>query len=100
MLIRIVRMTFKPEKTLQFLSIFEASKNKIRNFPGCMQLELHKDYNADNIFITFSIWEDEKALNAYRESDLFRLVWPETKILFLEKPVAFSNMIIEKVPSI
>ena len=97
MLIRIVRMTFRPDKVSQFLSIFDSSKNKIRSFPGCMVLELHRDHNAKNIFITYSIWENEKALNSYRQSELFRSVWPETKILFLEKPFAFSNVIIEKI---
>lgn len=90
-------MTFRPDKVSQFLSIFESSKNKIRSFPGCMDLELHRDHNAKNIFITYSIWENEKALNSYRNSELFRSVWPETKILFLEKPIAFSNVIIEKI---
>jgi len=91
MLIRTVRMTFEPEAVEAFLQVFDSSKEKIRNFPGCQHLELHKDYNADNIFSTYSIWENEEALNAYRHSDLFKSVWAQTKPKFSEKPVAFSS---------
>lgn len=91
MLIRIVRMTFKPEQVDSFLEVFHESKSKIRNFEGCQHLELHRDYNEDNIFSTYSHWNDEEALNNYRHSDLFEKVWSKTKILFADKPRAFSS---------
>jgi len=97
MLIRIVRMTFQPEKVGRFLAIFKGSKKQIRSFPGCRELQLHRDVNKDNVYITYSIWENQDALEAYRTSDLFKSVWPKTKVLFLEKPVAFSNKIVEKI---
>ena len=86
MLIRSVRMTFKPEKVPEFKKIFQGSKNQIRNFPGCQHLELHEDYVHDNIFATYSIWENENALNNYRNSDLFKEVWSQTKALFGGSP--------------
>ncbi|MDX1628823.1 MAG: antibiotic biosynthesis monooxygenase family protein [Fulvivirga sp.] len=91
MLIRIVRMTFQEDKTDAFLEVFEASKEKIRGFDGCEHLELHRDYHQPHIFSTYSIWKDDKALDRYRHSELFKSVWAKTKILFAEKPVAFSN---------
>lgn len=91
MLIRIVRMTFKSENVSDFLVIFESSKNKIRSFDGCRHLELWKDYHAENSFTTYSIWDDEDTLNNYRNSELFKNVWQQTKALFKEKPIAFSN---------
>ncbi|MTI38222.1 putative quinol monooxygenase [Fulvivirga lutimaris] len=91
MLIRIVRMTFQEDKVEDFLKVFEESKEKIRHFPGCSHLELLKDYNHDNIFSTYSYWEDDEALNNYRFSELFKGVWSKTKPLFKEKPVAFSS---------
>ena len=90
MLIRIVRMTFKEENAEKFLKIFKDSKSKIRNFSGCTHLELMKDYHQENIFITYSLWENEKCLNEYRNSELFKEVWKNTKKLFSEKSVAFS----------
>jgi len=92
MLIRTVRMTFKLEEVENFLTLFEASKNKIRNFEGCSHLELLKDYTLPNVFSIYSIWEDEAALNAYRNSKLFAGVWRETKSKFDAKPIAFSSI--------
>ncbi|MBL6448371.1 antibiotic biosynthesis monooxygenase [Fulvivirga sp. 29W222] len=91
MLIRIVRMTFREEEVENFLKIFNASKHKIRSFSGCNHLELHKDYNKDNIYVTYSHWDNENALNNYRHSDLFKSVWTDTKALFADKPVAYSH---------
>ena len=91
MLIRVVRMTFREEEVDNFLQVFEASKNKIRNFPGCQHLELLKDYTAPNVFSTYSLWDNQEALDAYRHSELFKGVWAQTKPLFSEKAVAFSS---------
>ena len=38
-----------------------------------------------------SFLENEEALNAYRHSELFRSTWAKTKVLFAEKPIAFST---------
>lgn len=96
-LIRIVRMTFQPDKVEDFLTIFNESKDKIRSIPGCQELQLHKDVHADNIFITYSKWDNEDSLLAYRSSELFASVWPMTKALFIEPVFAFSNLTIEEV---
>jgi len=92
MLIRIVRMTFRPEEVEAFLKLFNDSKEQIRHFPGCHHLTLMKDYNQHNIFSTYSIWDDEEALNEYRHSELFASVWKATKSKFADKPIAFSNL--------
>ncbi|NVK83603.1 MAG: antibiotic biosynthesis monooxygenase [Cytophagia bacterium] len=97
MLIRIVRMTFKPEEVEPFLELFDQTKEKIRHFPGCKHLELMKDYNDPNIFVTYSYWESEEHLNQYRSSPLFGEVWQATKAKFADKPVAFSSKKIVKV---
>lgn len=90
MITRIVRMEFQPEKIEDFLAVFRASMSQIRNFPGVHHLELHRDANAPHVFYTYSIWEDEAALEAYRRSDLFKGVWAKTKVLFAGKPLAYS----------
>lgn len=98
MLIRIVRMTFRPEEVKRFLDNFDANKEKIRNFPGCRHLELWQDENQKNIFMTFSHWDSEEALNQYRDSELFKSLWSYTKTLFADKPSAFSSKKIEELP--
>lgn len=90
MLIRIVKMSFKPEESANFLVLFDQVKSKIRNIEGCEYLELMQDYDNPHSFSTYSKWRDDKALHAYRNSDLFDTVWIKTKAMFNAKPIAFS----------
>lgn len=90
MIIRIVKMTFKPEKVNEFLEVFNSSKQHIRNMEGCTHLELLNDIDAANIFFTYSYWNSENDLNSYRDSELFKNVWAKTKILFDAKAEAWS----------
>lgn len=98
MIVRIVRMTFDPAKTEEFLAVFNENKSLIRHFPGVRHLELHRDKTLSNVFYTYSIWEGEAALEAYRHSDLFKSVWKRTKALFADSPKAYSliqEMVVE-----
>lgn len=90
MLIRIVKMSFEPDKISTFLENFDQNKDRIRNFEGCDLLELYRDKKHQNIFFTYSYWQNESHLNAYKNSVLFKEVWSKTKILFNKKPQAWS----------
>lgn len=90
MIKRIVLLTFQPDKVDAFLAIFRESKGRIRAFPGCRRLELLRCTRPDNVFFTYSFWEDEAALEAYRRSELFRATWSRAKPLFAAKPRAWS----------
>ncbi|TXK75186.1 putative quinol monooxygenase [Mesonia sp. HuA40] len=90
MIVRIVKLSFKPEAIQGFLSLFEDYKMKIRGFEGCQFLELYQDKKQDNIFFTYSYWDDQEALDRYRHSEIFKLIWPATKAGFNAKPEAWS----------
>lgn len=90
MLVRIVKLSFKPEKIEEFLSNFETSKTKIRGFKGCNFLELYRDQNNTDVFFTYSYWNTEKDLENYRNSELFKGIWAVTKPMFNAKPEAWS----------
>ena len=90
MLLRIVKLTFKPENIASFEHIFESSKHRILAFPGCTFLELYQDKENPNVFFTYSFWEKESDLEFYRNSDFFKSVWGGTKALFSQKPEAWS----------
>lgn len=90
MLIRIVKMTFHPEKVEEFLKIFNESKEEIRASEGCEHLELIREIASPNVFMTYSFWREARHLEDYKNSEVFRKVWPETKALFSEKPEAWS----------
>jgi (4S)-4-hydroxy-5-phosphonooxypentane-2,3-dione isomerase len=83
-------MHFRINEDKKFLLIFEASKYLIRNFPGCRNLELLRDVRHEGVYFTISIWESELALENYRNSDLFKNTWQQTKTLFETKAVAWS----------
>lgn len=90
MLVRIVKLSFKEEHIATFETIFKETKNNIRNFNGCEFLELYQDKNNPTIFFTYSYWLDESYLDTYRNSDFFKNVWQKTKVLFNNKPQAWS----------
>ncbi|MEX0746630.1 MAG: antibiotic biosynthesis monooxygenase family protein [Rhodothermales bacterium] len=91
MLIRLVRMTFRPDSVGAFLAIFDESASQIRSFPGCLHLELWQDLDGPNVFTTYSLWEDEAALERYRRSEFFTRTWARTRALFSAPPVAQSH---------
>ncbi len=90
-------MTFKTDKIDDFLVIFNASKEKIRNADGCSFLELYRDRTNSSIFFTYSYWNELQDLENYRCSELFKDVWAKTKVLFDDKPEAWS---VDKVASL
>ncbi|MEZ4826924.1 MAG: antibiotic biosynthesis monooxygenase family protein [Bacteroidia bacterium] len=90
MIVRIVRMEFSEETLPAFLGIFDSSKQHIRNFPGCLHLELMKDLSHPYVRYTYSRWENTASLENYRNSSLFASVWPRTKALFAARPQAYS----------
>jgi heme-degrading monooxygenase HmoA len=56
-------------------------------------IEIAARYTQRIKLSTFSLWESEEALNNYRHSELFSVTWAKTKILFADRPVAFSNLL-------
>lgn len=90
MIKRIVKMSFRPEEVPAFQLIFKTNWRSIRGFEGCRHVELLQDENDASIFFTYSIWESQAHLDAYRDSELFGKVWGATRLLFRDKPQAWS----------
>ncbi|MGZ3865780.1 MAG: putative quinol monooxygenase [Bacteroidia bacterium] len=90
MITRIVKLTFQPEQVPTFLDLFDKTKKLIRASEGCTHLELLNDTGNPNIFFTYSKWKHESFLEQYRQSDLFNSVWKKTKVLFADKPEAWT----------
>ena len=90
MILRLVKMHFRPEETDDFLAYFETIKDRIAAMPGNVQLKLYQDVNNTNIVFTHSMWLNEESLNNYRNSDAFAEIWPKTKALFAQKAEAWS----------
>ncbi|HMQ47037.1 MAG TPA: antibiotic biosynthesis monooxygenase [Saprospiraceae bacterium] len=94
MIKRIVKLHFRIEETDAFVQLFEDTKTQIRHFPGCLHLELLRQKDDPAVFFTFSFWESEAALEAYRQSELFEKTWKATKALFAEKAMAWTVQVV------
>ncbi|NNF34223.1 MAG: antibiotic biosynthesis monooxygenase [Saprospiraceae bacterium] len=90
MIRRVVKMKFQEMHLETFFSLFYEVKDDIENMEGCYSVELMKDIKDPTLMFTYSIWEDEEKLNAYRKSDLFAKTWPRTKALFSAPAEAWS----------
>lgn len=90
MIIRVVKMVFREEEIEAFKHLFEARKALIRNFEGCTHLELWQDKTNPSQFFTYSWWDSEEHLNAYRTSHFFDDTWSLTKQKFAAKPEAWT----------
>ncbi|MEO1448084.1 MAG: antibiotic biosynthesis monooxygenase [Bacteroidota bacterium] len=97
MIVRIVRMEFRPDSIAQFETLFTRIRHHIRQQPGCELLELHGDPGNPLVRYTLSHWQQESDLEQYRHSALFAQVWPETKALFGARPQAYSLSLIDRV---
>jgi len=84
-------MTFRPDAVPEFLAMFTETSPRIRGFAGCEHLELWEDLRFANVLSTYSVWEGAEALEAYRQSELFRTTWARTKRWFAAPPVAHSQ---------
>jgi len=62
MIIRVVKMTFKPDAVEDFLRLFEENKEAIRASDGCSYLELLQVSKGGNVFMTYSHWDNEENL--------------------------------------
>lgn len=91
MIKRFVKLTIRKEATREFLELFEASKKKIMASRGLRHLELLRDLDDERVFITFSIWDTEEDLNAYRQSQIFLQIWEKVGELFDAEPEAHST---------
>ena len=95
MIVRIVKLSINPnsKEGASFRRLFLESKEHIVGQAGCHKVVL---LEAQTHFFTHSTWDSEEALNDYRKSDLFGVVWPKTKALFYDKPEAWTCLEIEE----
>jgi len=91
MITRIVRMTFFPGKSDEFMSIFKNNHQTIKASQGCIDLKLVRGIEDENTFFTISIWDSESSLDNYRNSGFFKHTWSITRKLFSEKAKAWST---------
>jgi len=90
MIVRIVKLTFKEDEIETFKTYFPTVSQTIRHQNGCDLLQAWQDINNPAIFFTYSLWNSEEDLNAYRASEFFGIFWKTVKPWFGEKAEAWS----------
>ncbi len=90
MIVRLVKMTFKPDEAGRFQRLFEGWRHRIIATPGCRALELLHDVKDGRVFFTRSVWVAEADLEAYRRSATFADVWPVVKQMFAAPAEAWT----------
>jgi len=90
MITRIVKLEFQEEQLEAFLNHFEQVKWSVSTFPGCHGMKLIQDIKNPCVVMTYSLWENEEALEGYRVSPLFQSIWPTIKPWFSARPEAWS----------
>lgn len=93
-MIRIVKMHFQTDRISEFLAVFEDAKPKIEAIAGCHKVNLVQSLADEGTLMTISEWDGPDALEAYRQSELFKSTWAKTKIHFSDRPQAWSVDII------
>jgi quinol monooxygenase YgiN len=84
-------MRFRKKGVPKFLEIFRDNCEAIRASEGCIYLELMQDAGESTTYFTMSVWKDADALQAYRDSGLFKKTWKQTRKLFRKKAQAWST---------
>jgi len=97
MIVRLVKLRFRESEIPAFLANFEKVKEKIRASNGCLYLELLRGEDDPCNFFTHSHWVSDKALQDYRNSELFKGIWADTKTKFSAKPEAWTTSSLEKL---
>jgi len=92
MITRIVKLTIDPSRKEEFIAVFKNNKHHIEACEGCTGVKLLQDQKFDNIFFTYSHWQQENNLNNYRKSEIFGVVWKATKATFCDVPEAWTTI--------
>jgi autoinducer 2-degrading protein len=99
MVTRIVKMTFDTTKAEDFKTLMLNNAYLIRAFDGCEYLRILQDNEQPNVFFTYSYWQSDSHLEAYRKSELFDKIWSTVKPNFAAKPEAWSTDIVIELPN-
>ena len=88
MIVRIVTMYIQEIYLNDFKHIFCQIQPTIASFDGCRSLKLLQSIDNPTVLTTYSVWESEAHLDAYRHSDFFSQTWKTVKPLFYQKTQA------------
>jgi len=57
----------KPEYTAEVARVFENMVTLTRKETACIQYDLHRSMDDENLFVFYEIWESQQGLNLHNE---------------------------------
>ena len=91
MIKRVVRLTLKDDASINaFQEIYRSRNPFTKGVKGCREVKVLKDVDHDDVYYTFSIWDSNEDLEAYRQSNYFAETWPMVKAQLAKRAEAFS----------
>ena len=91
MILRIVRMSFSPDKIQDFIKFSMKAKPQLKE-GRLFKREIICGLRIFQCVLHKSKWISPEALEKYRQSDLFKSTWARTKVLFNESASAFFGV--------
>lgn len=98
MIIRIVELHIDPEYLVKAKDLLTEVSSKVRGMEGCTHLHILADVHKPNHITTYSYWDKEEVLNAYRHSEVFKTFWSSIKPLFSQPAKAWSSYTLHYLP--
>lgn len=98
MVIRLVELSIQKDKLPIAKKLLDDVAPKVRNSPGCTHLRILMDLHKTAHITTYSHWNSEADLNAYRKSDVFKNFWAQIKPLFAVSAKAWSSESLHHLP--
>ena len=68
-----VRIEIKPEYSDSILDAFAPLITGSQAETGCINYQLHKDQQHDNVYWMYEIWQSQAALDTHNQSEHYRL---------------------------
>jgi quinol monooxygenase YgiN len=90
MIVRVVELKFEKENLPLAQKMLEEIAPKVKGMEGCSYLEISSGIKDKGMIFTYSHWSSADALNAYRDSEIFRNFWRDLKKLFADPARAWS----------
>ncbi|GAB4282635.1 MAG: hypothetical protein Kow0068_07300 [Marinilabiliales bacterium] len=95
MITRIVKMEINEADIDSYLEKVQSVLDKIKSFDGCVSINILNDKEVSNRFFSYSTWESEEKLDAYRNSEWFKQIWSEIRQYF--KSPAQAWMVVDAI---
>jgi len=90
MITRITKFKIEKASSKDFEVFMKTIKDEIISIEGCRHFDILKDKDDENNLFMFMIWKDDDYLEAFRKSDLNKLVVTKLKDFSTKEPSSWT----------